>query len=160
MSEEIHRQLIEYYEVYKETDALYSAVAERSGMSSAMFWTMYAVCSKDGSCAQKDVCGICAMSKQTVHSALKKLQTQGYLYLDVSPADRRSKYIFLTELGECYKREKLYPLFEAEKAAFQQMDQRDREGLLHGSRAYLRQLRAALRPMLADTSANGKQGEI
>ena len=31
MSEQIHRQLIEYYEVYKETDALYSAVAERSG---------------------------------------------------------------------------------------------------------------------------------
>ena len=157
MSEQIHRQLIEYYEVYKETDALYSAVAERSGMSSAMFWTMYAVCSKDGPCAQKDVCGICAMSKQTVHSALKKLKAQGYLYLDVSPADRRSKYIFLTELGERYRREKLYPLFEAEKSAFEGMDAAARAGLLQGSRAYLGQLRAALEPMLA---ADEKQGEV
>lgn len=160
MSEQIHKQLIEYYEVYKETDALYSAVAERSGMSSAMFWTMYAVCSKDGPCAQKDVCGICAMSKQTVHSALKKLQAQGYLYLDVSPADRRSKYIFLTELGERYRKEKLYPLFEAEKSAFAGMDEAARTGLLRGSRAYLRQLRAALGPILAATTENEKQGEV
>lgn len=55
--EDIHGQLMEYNELCKETDALYRQVAERSELSDAMFWVLYAVCASKGNCSPKDVCG-------------------------------------------------------------------------------------------------------
>ena len=97
--EDIHGQLMEYNELCKETDALYRQVAECSELSDAMFWVLYTVCARKGSCSPKDVCDAWTMHKQTVHSALKKLESQGYIALETAPEDRRSKHILLTEKG-------------------------------------------------------------
>ena len=53
--EDIHGQLMEYNELCKETDALYRQVAECSELSDAMFWVLYTVCARKGSCSPKDV---------------------------------------------------------------------------------------------------------
>ena len=140
----IHRQLTEYYELYKETDLLYGHVAEQSGLSAAMFWTIYMVYASPNGCAPKDVCGFCAMSKQTVHSALKKLEREGYVRLETDERDRRSKRIVLLEKGEHYAAAYLRPLFRAEEEAFAAMSEGEREGLLRGSRVFLEQLRCAM----------------
>ena len=95
--EDIHGQLMEYNELCKEIDALYRQVAECSELSDAMFWVLYTVCARKGSCSPKDVCDAWTMHKQTVHSALKKLESQGYIALETAPEDRRSKHILLTE---------------------------------------------------------------
>ena len=74
--EDIHGQLMEYIELCKETDALYRQVVECSELSDAMFWVLYTVCARKGSCSPKDVCDAWTMHKQTVHSALKKLESR------------------------------------------------------------------------------------
>ena len=147
--EDIHGQLMEYNELCKETDALYRQVAERSELSDAMFWVLYAVCASKGNCSPRDVCGAWAMRKQTVHSALKKLEGQGYIALETAPEDRRSKHILLTEKGERCRSTHFEPLFRAEEAAFAQMDLEHRVGLLRGCRAYLNELRPAVGHLLA-----------
>ena len=68
--EDIHGQLMEYNELCKETDALYRQVAECSELSDAMFWVLYTVCARKGSCSPKDVCDAWTMHKQTVHSEM------------------------------------------------------------------------------------------
>lgn len=146
----IHRQLREYFELYKATDTLYGHVAERSGLSAAMFWAMYTVCSTPGGCTPKDICGCCAMSKQTVHSALKNLEQAGYVRLEPDTHDRRSKRIVLLEKGEQYVREQLQPLFQAEEEAFAAMSESERAGLLQGSRVFLEQLRRTMARRFGD----------
>ena len=148
--ETIHRQLEEYFELYKATDTLYGQVAERSGLSAAMFWAMYTVCSMQGACTPKDICGCCAMSKQTVHSALKSLEREGYVCLQPDTRDRRSKRIVLREKGEQYLREQLLPLFRAEEEAFAAMSEAERAGLLQGSRVFFQQLRRTMAQCFGD----------
>ena len=121
--EDIHGQLMEYNELCKETDALYRQVAECSELSDAMFWVLYTVCARKGSCSPKDVCDAWTMHKQTVHSALKK--------------------------GERCRSTYFEPLFRAEETAFAQMDREHRTGLLRGCRAYLNELRPAVERLLA-----------
>ena len=147
--EDIHGQLMEYNELCKETDALYRQVAECSELSDALFWVLYTVCARKGSCSPKDVCDAWTMHKQTVHSALKKLESQGYIALETAPEDRRSKHILLTEKGERCRSTYFEPLFRAEETAFAQMDREHRTGLLRGCRAYLNELRPAVERLLA-----------
>lgn len=144
----IHQQYMEYTRLYKETDLLYAAIAEHSGISPGMFWSLYTVYSTPGDCTAKDICGCCAMSKQTVHSALKNLEWGGYVRLEACESDRRSKKIVLLEKGERYAEAYLHPLFQAEMDAFSALSAEERAGLLRGEQHFLAHLRARMQPLL------------
>ena len=90
------------------------------------------------------------MSKQTVHSALKSLEREGYVCLQPDTRDRRSKRIVLREKGEQYLREQLLPLFRAEEEAFAAMSEAERAGLLQGSRVFFQQLRRTMAQCFGD----------
>ena len=62
-------QLHIYNAIYKETDAVYSGFAKRSGLSDCAFWLLYSIRDSEDTCRQKDLCGQWTMSKQTVNSA-------------------------------------------------------------------------------------------
>ena len=91
--------LAAYNELYKEQDDLYRAVARGFGLSDCAFWVLYALREAERPMTQSDVCAAVYQPKQTVHSALKKLEGEGYLRL-AEGRDRRSKYLVLTERGE------------------------------------------------------------
>ena len=136
MGDQLHDQLVQYYGICRETDALYSQLAERSGVSDSMLWVLYAVHMSGAQCTQRDISRIWAMSKQTVHSALKKLQEGGYITMEVSPSDRRSKHIYLTEYGLSFVRANIDGIFAAEQEAFCAMEEEERQALLRISGKY------------------------
>lgn len=154
--ENVHQQFLEYSRLYKETDMLYATIAEHSGISPGMFWSLYTVCSAAEPCTAKDICGCCAMSKQTVHSALQKLEWEGYIRLEPCAADRRSKEIVLLEKGEKYAAEYLRPLFRAEVASFCALSEEDRTGMLRGERLFFEQLKEKMLPIIDSETAKEK----
>lgn len=59
---------------------------------------MYAICNNGDSCPLNDICKLSGTSKQTINSALRKLEADGILYLEV--IDGRRKNVCLTDKGK------------------------------------------------------------
>ena len=77
----------EYNRLLKACDMLYHSIAVQLGMSDCAFWILYAVQAADGLCKQSDICENISMSRQTVNSALKKLEKDGFLTLTLDLPD-------------------------------------------------------------------------
>lgn len=90
--------LDEYNKIFKQNDEIYRNAAKELGLSDCAFWILYAVRSAEEVLTQSDLCYSQYQPKQTVNSALKKLEKEGYLVLKCMD-NRRSKQIYLTEKG-------------------------------------------------------------
>ena len=131
MKKKLHTQLTEgYYSISKDTDALYSILAERSGVSEGMFWVLYAICMSEEQCTQRDICRVWAMNKQTVNSALRHLVREDFITMEVCTEDRRSKLLHFTEKGREFCDTYIIPIFEAEEQAFEELTEKERETLM------------------------------
>lgn len=71
------KKLYEYNNVLKSIDDCYRNIAKRYGFSEAAFWTLYTLRMEPGNITQSDVCTVLYQPKQTVNSALKKLESGG-----------------------------------------------------------------------------------
>ena len=136
VNKKIRQQLREFTAIYKETDAVYSEFARRSGLSDCAFWLMYSIHEAKGKCTQREICGQWTMSKQTVNSALKGLEKNGYIVLTSSKTDKRSKYITFTDEGVQFARENIGIVFELEQRALQKMSGTERIAMLESTRKY------------------------
>ena len=70
------KKLYEYNNVLKSIDDCYRNIAKRYGFSEAAFWTLYTLRMEPGNITQSDVCTVLYQPKQTVNSALKKLESE------------------------------------------------------------------------------------
>lgn len=93
-----NRRISEFNSIYKKWDELYRDIAKAFGLSDCAFWILYSLRESDACLTQSDICNIIYQPKQTVNSALKKLEQDGYILL-VPIKDRRSKQITLTDKG-------------------------------------------------------------
>ena len=75
------KQLSEYNHVYKENTAIYRDLSIRLGLNESTFWILYTLRIEESPVTQSDMCAILAYPKQTVNSALKKLEQEGLLTL-------------------------------------------------------------------------------
>ena len=75
-----------------EMDAAYHEAAQRQGQNDSTSRILYAL-----PASLRAVCESTGLSKQTVNSALRKLEADGILYLE--PSGARSKRVCLTEAG-------------------------------------------------------------
>ena len=83
-------RLSEYNSIMKETDEIYREAAKAIGLSDCAFWILYVLREDCGAVTQSQICRTLYQAKQTVNSALKKMQQSGYIEL-CSSGDRRSK---------------------------------------------------------------------
>lgn len=146
--------LAAYNELYKEQDDLYRAAARGFGLSDCAFWVLYALRETKRPMTQSGICAAVYQPKQTVHSALKKLEGEGFLRL-AEGRDRRSKHLVLTERGEALVRRTVDPVMAAETAAMGTLTETEQAQLLALQRRY----NAALRQYLPQTGEREKGTE-
>ena len=99
MEQDAKRMLLEYNKETKRLDDLYRCAAKQCGISECAFWILYTLRAEERQFTQAEICEFLIEPKQTVNSALKKLEAEGYLTLSAG-ADQRSKRVCLTEKGE------------------------------------------------------------
>lgn len=87
-----------YNNIIKEDNKIYHAVAKKFGLSDSAFWILYDLREGDKPLTQSELCQSLCQPKQTINSALKKLEADGYIELMPS-RDKRSKDISLTSKG-------------------------------------------------------------
>ena len=138
----------EFNRLYKELDDLYHNLALRQGLSDSASIILYALYLLGDGCLQRDICNLALTSKQTINSALKKMEKQGFLrleqdgYLYLQPGRGRDMHICLTPEGRRLVEEKAAPVAAMEERAFSGMPQEDQQALLRLTHAYLARLRA------------------
>ncbi len=94
----INKKLSEYNSIIKENEEIYHKIARKFGLSDCAFWILYTMCEEEDTLTQTGICDALYQPKQTVNSALKKLEKDGYIELETI-AGCRSKQINFTEKG-------------------------------------------------------------
>lgn len=116
MKTNLSPEYLEFNRLYKEESDIYREIALHLGASNSAISILYDLCLLGEGCTQKDICESSFLSKQTVNSAIRKLESGGYIYLEKGRG--RSTHIYLTEAGEALMRQKIFPVMEAENSAF------------------------------------------
>lgn len=108
--------LIQYNALYKENDEIYRIAAKTLGLSECAFWILYVLREEDG-LIQSELCHALCLPKQTIHSALKKLESDGFIEFS-NGKDRRAKYLSLTQKGTMLAKETVDRVMQTEINAF------------------------------------------
>lgn len=109
----------EYIQLQHQIDEFYHELAVRQKLSDSALLVLWSLVELGDGCTQRDICLQFALTKQTVHSSVRKLAREGFLSLRPGPG--REVRVYPTEAGRALIREKILPLKEAEEAASRRM---------------------------------------
>lgn len=125
------RFIREFNEADKEMNIIYHRLARHYRLSDSVFWVLYLLGEARGPMTQTKLCSALFLSKQTVNSALKKLESRGYLRMESMSGDRRNK------------------LLSMEERAFLRLTPEERRTFLDLSHRYLNAIWEEAEPLLA-----------
>ena len=95
-----------------ESDFLYHQAALKLGVSDSMLRVLYTILDQGDGCPLADVCRQSALSKQTVNSVIRQLESAGMLTL--APYRGNAKKVMLTPQGQAYAQQTAGRLYDAE----------------------------------------------
>ena len=125
--------------LFGETNAVYHDMAVKMGMSDSAMNILYTICDSGESCLLKEICRRSGISKQTVNSAIRKLEQEGMVYL--KSADSRNKYVCLTNRGKELSQNTVIRMIQAENEIFASWPKEEVDIYLELTEKYLNDLR-------------------
>lgn len=105
------------------------------GISDSFSKILYAVCSFGDYTLLTDICHSTGLSKQTINSALRKLESDGIVCLEA--VDGKSKKVGLTEKGKQFTQNNAVRLIEMENAIFESWSDSDVQKYLELTERFL-----------------------
>lgn len=135
MDERVSNELKRFNRLVGEIDGLYHDVAVKLGLSDSELNILYAVCGEGDCCPLRDIYHQYGVSKQTINSAIRKMEREGLVYLEVSGG--RSKDVRLTDKGKKLAGRTVIPLMELESEIFADWRQNEVEQYLRLAQQYL-----------------------
>lgn len=120
-----------------ETTAAYHEVSVRMGLSYSMMQILYTICDYGGGsrCPLQEICRQTGISKQTINSALRKLEAEGIVYLEQSGG--KNKDVCLTQAGAALAERTVAKIMEAENAIYASWPEADTDAYLALTERYL-----------------------
>ena len=95
-----------------EITSLYHEAAVKIGVSDTVLDILYVLCEQEGQCLQSDIFRLTGISRQTINSAIRKLERDGLAYL--KQGEGRNTLVCLTEKGRDFSAQKVRPLLQIE----------------------------------------------
>lgn len=105
-----------YSYLTSEIEAAYHEAALKCGVTDSAMRILYAICLHGEACPLSAVIALSGISKQTINSALRKLERAGILYL--KNIDGKKKQVLLTEAGKAVARRSALRVIDMEKQIF------------------------------------------
>lgn len=99
-----------------DLDSLYHQAAQKIGVSDSVMFVLYSLYENQGRILLNDIRKITGISKQTLNSAIRKLENEEIIYLEQKSG--RAKTVCLTEKGKEYVDHTVARLFTAECNVF------------------------------------------
>jgi DNA-binding MarR family transcriptional regulator len=144
MQQDMKELLRQYYDVFFAMGAVYDRIAQKHGITSSMLFVLQIIYEFPDECTQRFICEKLFYPKQTVNTMLTSLEKNGYVIKKVSPHDKRSKIISLTDAGKAYTGKIINEMTYLEESAFLKMSVDEINAMLQGEYAYLKHLTEAL----------------
>lgn len=118
-----------------EIDAAYHEAAQRLGLSDSAMQILYAICNHEEQCLLSDICKLSGTSKQTINSALRKLEAEHIVYLKTAAG--RRKTVCLTENGKELVNRTVARLIKVENDIFSSWQEQELKLYLELTQKYL-----------------------
>lgn len=111
-----------------EINALYHEAAVKMGISDSVQNILYVLFEREGRCLQREVGKLTGISRQTINSAIRKLEREGIVYLEQGKG--KNTILCLTQKGEKFAEEKIMPLYEAENSIWKEWTPQEQQQYL------------------------------
>lgn len=128
-----------YNRIISEIDEVYHELAVRKGFSDSAMAILYTLSDNDGSCLLSDLIKQSGINKQTVNSALRRLEKNGIIQL--KPAGGKSKRVYFTKNGFEVARNTVDKILCAEQKIYASWSKNEWELYVNLTERYLCQLR-------------------
>lgn len=135
MRSKCSKELKEFNAIYRELDEMYHKIALQIGLSDSALRIFYYIAEFGDGCLQKEIAEYYFISKKTIHSSIKNLESQGYLVLQ--KGKRRDMHVYLTQVGQEFVQEHIIPIFEFENDIFNAFSPKESRQLLQLIRKYV-----------------------
>lgn len=109
--------------LFGETEAVYHEASLKLGLSDSAMKVLYVLCDNGESCLLQTICRYSGLSKQTVNSAIRKLENEGILYLE--KAGKKAKNVCLTDSGKRFVQKTALRIIEMENSIFSSWSKED-----------------------------------
>ena len=140
-------------ETWKENADIYRRMAKQMNMTDTVMWALYTLRIEPGEITQSRMCEFLHEPKQTVNSALKKMEADGLITLQ-SGANRRTKTIRLTDVGLALAQKTSDRVMETEQKALAQFSEEEVNQLF----SLMCRLNALMMDIFPQTMRNQKEG--
>lgn len=118
-----------------EIDAAYHEVALKFGLNDSSMLILYTICNSGEECLLQDITGLSGICKQTVNSALRKLERENVVYL--KNFSGKMKKVCLTEKGKILVKDTVLRVIKIENEIFGLWTDEERKVYIELTRKYL-----------------------
>ena len=132
-----------YNHLLGEIDSVYHEMSQKLGLSDSAMIILYTICNSGDRCPLQDICRLSGISKQTINSAIRKLEAENIVYL--APDGGKNKTVCLTDKGKELAGRTALRILEAENAIFASWPAIDLEKYLALTEKFLAKLREKAR---------------
>ena len=145
MSDFDMKHIREYNYLFGEIEATYHESSVRLGISDSVSKILYAICSNGDCYPLQEICRTTGLSKQTVNSAIRKLENDGIVYLQA--IDRKAKRVYLTEKGKQFAEKTVMRLMKIENDIYSSWSKEDLQRYLQLTEQFLIALRENIKEL-------------
>lgn len=125
--------------LHSEINNVFHEMSQQMGLSDSVSCILYTICNFGDSCLLTDIINMTGIPKQTVNSALRKLEGDGYLQLETTQT--RRKKVVLTEAGKLLTRKTAEQMIRMENEIYASWTEEERQLHLALTQRYLDQLK-------------------
>ncbi len=141
----INEQMQRFNLLVSEIDNAYHDAALKLGMSDSTMLVLYTLCSCGGECMLGDITS--GASKQTINSALRKLESEGIVYLEAF--EGRKKKVYLTENGRQFAKDTVLRVIETENEIFASWSDEEKSIYIDLTQRYLADFKEKVKELRA-----------
>ena len=134
-----------YNHLCGEIEAVYHEMSLKLGLSDSAMAVLYSICIGGDSCLLQEICRQSGVSKQTINSAIRKLEAEGILYLE--SVNAKNKNVCLTEKGKLLAQSTAIKIIDIENSIFASWQTEDVEKYLELTERFLTSLQEETKKM-------------
>lgn len=155
MAHKISKTLRRYNYLFGETGLVYHEMYLKLGLSDSAASILYVLLENGDCCLLRDVCLFTGLNKQTINSALRKLEAEDILYLEM--AGGKKKLVRLTEKGKILAERTAGRILAAEDEIFASWPRGDVEKYLELTEAFMLALKEKAEGLAVSDEAHSRQ---
>jgi len=135
MAQYISNELKRFNSLISEIDETYHDVAVKLGLSDSAMQILYVICNEGGECLLSDIVKMSGISKQTINSAMRKLEHDGIVITEDATA--RKKLVRLSEKGNLLVENTVQKVINIENDIFASWTQEEMQSYLDLTKRYM-----------------------